>query len=58
MYSDPENPEEVVGGRNLLKRNSKENIWNWKSRLTVVEIKRIRTQVEDISRAYYTKDDW
>lgn len=41
-----------------LRRNSSLNIWDWKSRLTLQEIERIRTQVEDVSSAFYTDEDW
>lgn len=38
--------------------NSKSNIKSWKNRLTSLEIKRIRNQVEDISSQFYSDLDW
>jgi hypothetical protein len=49
--SEPEDPYSI-------KRDSKANIWNWKNRLTESEIRRIRSQVEDISTAFYSDEDW
>jgi len=40
------------------KRNSQSIIWNWKGRLTIQEIERIRDKVEDISRVFYSNEDW
>jgi hypothetical protein len=45
--------------RNLdLKRDSRTNIDNWKSRLTASEIERIRSGVESISSVFYSDADW
>ena len=41
-----------------LKRDSKENIYNWKNRLTGSEVSRIRSQVESISNTFYSDSDW
>jgi hypothetical protein len=60
-YSSPANPIDTdapVGSDATLKRNSQENMWNWKNRLTPTEIKTIRERVEDISKAFYTNEDW
>jgi hypothetical protein len=60
-YSASTNPSEtnaLVGSEEILKRNSISSIWNWKERLTTSEIKRIRGGVEDISRAFYSDEDW
>lgn len=43
---------------NSLKRDSSSNIWNWKQRLSISEIERIRSQVEDISSHFYSNEDW
>lgn len=40
------------------KRNSKSIIGNWKRRLTMQDTKRIRDRVEDISRVFYSNEDW
>lgn len=57
-YSDASNPSEAVQRADSLRRNSRANIWNWKRRLTPSEIERIREQVEDISKHFYSDDDW
>ncbi len=41
-----------------LKRNSRENIYTWKNRLTPEEIKRIKLQVKDISQFFYLEEEW
>lgn len=59
-YSDSANPTEtpVNDFRSKVKLNSKLNIWNWKNRLTISEIERIRKRVGDISYAFYSDEDW
>jgi len=58
-YSDHANPAEAAAGTlHMLKRDSKSSIWNWKKRLTTGEIERIRERVEEVSRAFYSNDDW
>jgi hypothetical protein len=57
-YTDSANPSEAPEEGQSLKLDSKLNIWNWKSRLAVSEIERIRTQVEDISSVFYSDEDW
>ena len=60
-YSSSANPTETdagVGSEEILKRNSVSNIWNWKRRLTTSEIERIRCGVEDVSRVFYSDEDW
>lgn len=42
----------------FLFRDSRANIVTWKRRLTQSEIKRIRAQVEEISQAFYSNEDW
>ena len=41
-----------------LKRNSVANIDTWKSRLNRSEIERLRSQVKEISRCFYSDDEW
>jgi len=48
---DPSNPSS-------LRRNSKQNIWNWKNRLNKEEIVRIRYKVKDISDLFYSDEEW
>ena len=58
-YSDSVNPGEVPSNNSYdLFRNSKENIWNWKNRLTGAEIDKIRAKVEDVSSYFYSDEDW
>jgi hypothetical protein len=53
------NPSEApTGVMHQLKRNSKENIDNWKKRLTDTEIERIKEGVEDVSKFFYDETDW
>lgn len=59
IYSDSSNPKEAPPGVvHFLRRNSRANIYNWKTRLTSAEIIRVREQVEDISRKFYSDEDW
>jgi hypothetical protein len=58
-YCGPKNPTEApINDVYCLKRDSKSNIWNWKRRLSRSEIERIRIGVEDISRYFYSDEDW
>jgi hypothetical protein len=60
-YSGAANPGDSsapVGCETTLKRDSRSNIWNWKTRLTPVEVDTIRERVEDISQAFYANEDW
>ena len=41
-----------------IQKDSASNIWNWKSRLAPAEIRRVRAQVEDVSREFYSDEDW
>lgn len=41
-----------------IKRDSVANVSNWKKRLTEREIDHIRKNVEDISRYFYTDNEW
>lgn len=41
-----------------VKRDSKQMISNWKSQLTPAEIERVRARVEDISKEFYSDEDW
>ena len=54
------NPSEVSNKSKVhqLQRNSKENIKNWKKRLTNKEIKKIRDMTEHISNKFYSDKDW
>ena len=44
--------------QSLLKRDSKSNIWSWKERLTTDEINLIREKTYNISKHFYSDDDW
>jgi hypothetical protein len=41
-----------------LRRNSRSSIWSWQRHLTAPEIARIRNSVEDLSRVFYSDEDW
>ncbi len=56
--TDSSNPQEPRQGVSTLKRNSESNILTWKHRLTNSEIIHIREQVEDVSKYFYTDNDW
>ncbi len=43
---------------NSLKRNSKSNVWSWKTRLTDDEIKKIKKNTREIASRFYTEEDW
>lgn len=41
-----------------LNRDSLENIYTWKKRLTISEIERIKSQVGELSKEFYSEDEW
>jgi len=41
-----------------LERNSKSNIWAWKTRLTDDEIRKIKKNTHEIASQFYTEKDW
>jgi hypothetical protein len=55
---NPQDPDAPVGSEDTLKRDSRMNIRNWKNRLSLNEIEKIRNKVEDISRFFYSDSDW
>lgn len=60
-YSSPANPTDTdapVGSEASLRRDSRSNMWNWKNRLTPAEIETVRERVADISRYFYSNQDW
>jgi len=57
-YSNSANPSEAIANGDSLRRDSKSNIFNWKRSLTRSEIENIRFKVEDISRLFYSDEDW
>lgn len=56
--SGSHNPTEQESGSNEFVRNSKENILNWKNRLTQDEIQRIKEGTCEISELFYTESYW
>jgi hypothetical protein len=57
--SSPTNPAEAPEGEFLaLNRDSRANIWTWKSKLDSREIERLRSVVEESSRHFYSDADW
>lgn len=41
-----------------LKRDSLANLYSWKAKLSAAEIEQIRSQVQNISKEYYSDDEW
>jgi sulfotransferase family protein len=57
-FSKETNPMEEVHRKDSVRRNSRATVSNWKKTLTPSEVKRIRIQVEEISRNFYLDNDW
>jgi len=55
--SGTHNPIEQMRG-NEFKRNSKDNIKNWKNCLSEEEVNRVLVGTANISSQFYTDDDW
>jgi len=55
--SGKHNPVEQVAGREFI-RNSSASVTNWKSRLELEEIQRIRIETADVAASFYTDADW
>ncbi len=56
-YSGPSGSNHFAIHKSIL-RDSRSNVWNWKTRLTKTQVKRIRVRVQDISRAFYSEEEW
>ena len=57
--SSSENPTELSKNKtHSVKLDSRANMYNWKKRLTVEEIKRIRTLTEDVAGLFYSDVKW
>ncbi len=55
----PSNRSEVpVEWSYSLKRDSQSLIWNWKERLTMSEIERVREGTRDIAKEFYSNGEW
>ncbi|MFX0070557.1 MAG: sulfotransferase [Candidatus Hermodarchaeota archaeon] len=57
-YSSPKNPKDIKKKSDSIKRHSRANIWNWKTRLTKAEINIIKEKVGDIAETFYSDKDW
>jgi len=55
--SGTHNPVEQQAGKEYM-RNSRENINNWKNRLTENEIELIRMKTFEVSSLFYTEEEW
>jgi len=55
--SSAHNPVEQQAGKEYI-RNSKENIYNWKKRLSQPEINRIKQKISDIAELFYNDREW
>jgi len=54
-----DNPAEAPQGQaHALRRDSRANIANWKTRLSPEEVDRVRAGVEDAVALYYRDDEW
>lgn len=56
--SDSANPREAPAGASAWRLDSRATVASWKRRLTPTEIAWLRDAVEDVSRTYYSDDDW
>lgn len=56
-FSGPHNPGEQHSG-SRIRRDSVSNIWNWKKRLTIEEIRRVRERTTSIAGQFYGEEDW
>ena len=56
LSSGTHNPHEQT--KNEFKRNSQENIMNWKNRLSPEEIEKIRERTAPIANAFYAEEEW
>ncbi len=60
-FSSPRNPSETdapVGSEEILMRHSASSIWTWRKRLSTPEIEKIRCDVEELSGAFYSAEEW
>ena len=54
-YSFADSSKETL---DLLRRNSRSNVWTWKTRLTDDEIRKIKENTHEIANQFYTEKDW
>ena len=53
------NPAEAPAGRaHQLRRNSRDNVSNWRTRLTADEIDRVRRRTAEVADEFYDAADW
>lgn len=58
-YTSQSNPSEAVKGKwNSLKRNSSQNVKNWRHRLSPDEISKIYDGTNEIAKNFYKSEDW
>jgi hypothetical protein len=58
-YSAGANPKETPEGKaTFLKRDSKENIYNWKKRVTPAEMEQTRKEVAEVAAHFYPDSEW
>ncbi len=55
-YAKTPQPDE--GQLHRLTRNSNEDAWSWRGKLTAAEVDRIRARVDDVSRHFYADETW
>lgn len=56
--SDSTSKSLLLQSTKAVKRNSKENIKNWKNRLSLQEIDYIYNKTGDVANLFYTDEDW
>ncbi len=58
-HSAGSNPKETPDGKaTFLKRDSKENIYSWKKRMTTEEIQRVKKCVREAAAPFYPDSEW
>lgn len=60
-HSDASNTADSATSNNYfteLRRNSRSNILTWKNRLTEDEVNRIKHRVQDVSKYFYSENEW
>jgi hypothetical protein len=55
---NPVDPAAPVGSESTLRRDSRANVDAWRTRLEPGTIERIRERVADVSRDFYSSDEW
>jgi hypothetical protein len=57
-HSQDTNPNQASGKQMTIRLNSKANILSWQQRLSTSELSRIKLEVEDIAKLFYSDNEW